>query len=123
MRKPEDVVKSVMSKLERKGKGIILMHDFQQATAKAVPRLLDELKAKGYKVVHMKAKAPVVTLAQWDEAAKSEVKGAVGGGQPTSNVVRTIDQSSGPPACRQHRRRMRKRRRRNRQGARGRRRQ
>ena len=27
--KPEDVVKSVMTKLERKGKGIILMHDFQ----------------------------------------------------------------------------------------------
>ena len=33
MRKPEDVVKSVMTKLEKKGKGIILMHDFQQATA------------------------------------------------------------------------------------------
>ena len=70
MRKPEDVIKSVMTKLERKGKGIILMHDFQQATAKAMPDLLNELKAKGYKVVHMKAKTPVTTLAQWDEAAK-----------------------------------------------------
>ena len=40
MRKPEDVIKSVMTKLERKGKGIILMHDFQQATAKAMPDLL-----------------------------------------------------------------------------------
>jgi len=56
MRKPEDVIKSVMTKLERKGKGIVLMHDFQQATAKAVPALLDELKSKGYKVVHMKAR-------------------------------------------------------------------
>ena len=64
MRKPEDVVKSVMSKLEKKGKGIILMHDFQQATAKAMPELLSELKAKGYKVVHMKAKAPLATLPQ-----------------------------------------------------------
>ena len=78
MRKPEDVVKSVMSKLEKKGKGIILMHDFQQATAKAVPDLLTELKAKGYKVVHMRAKTPLATLAQWDEAAKGEIKGAVG---------------------------------------------
>src|SRR5215468_11826507 len=57
IQKPEDVVKSVMTKLERKGKGIILMHDFQQATAKAVPTILSELKAKGYKVVHMRPKA------------------------------------------------------------------
>ena len=63
MRKPEDVIKSVMTKLERKGKGIILMHDFQQATAKAVPDLLNVLKAKGYKVVHMKAKTPLTTIA------------------------------------------------------------
>ena len=64
MRKPEDVVKSIMTKLEKKGKGIILMHDFQQATAKAMPELLSELKAKGYKVVHMKAKTPLTTLPQ-----------------------------------------------------------
>ena len=44
MRKPEDVVKSVMTKLEKKGKGIILLHDFQQATAKAAPDLLNLLK-------------------------------------------------------------------------------
>src|SRR5215470_9571 len=47
MRKPDDVIKSVMTKLEKKGKGIILMHDFQQATAAAIPTLLDQLKAKG----------------------------------------------------------------------------
>lgn len=97
MRKPEDVVKSVLTKIERKGKGIILLHDFQQATAKALPTLLDELKAKGYKVVHMTAKAPVVTLEKWDEAAKSEIKGVVGGGRPTSSVVRTIDQGAAQP--------------------------
>ena len=91
MRKPEDVVTSVMTKLDRKGKGIILMHDFQQATARALANLLNELKAKGYKVVHMKAKAPLSTLAQWDDAAKSEIKGAsIGTDRPTSSVVRTI---------------------------------
>jgi peptidoglycan-N-acetylglucosamine deacetylase len=89
-RKPEDVVKSVMAKLEKKGKGIILMHDFQQHTARALPQLLDELKAKGFKIVHMKAKAPAATLPEWDEAAKREAKGAVGGERPTSSVVRTI---------------------------------
>ena len=88
MRKPEDVIKSVMTKLERKGKGIILMHDFQQATAKAMPDLLNELKAKGYKVVHMKAKTPVATLAQWDDAAKNE---AAIGTVPAISVVRTVE--------------------------------
>jgi peptidoglycan/xylan/chitin deacetylase (PgdA/CDA1 family) len=93
MRKPEDVVKSVMGKLEKKGKGIILMHDFQQATAKAVPAILAELKAKGYKVVHMRAKTPLATIAQWDEAAKGEIKGPSGGDKPTSSVVRTIEEA------------------------------
>ena len=97
MRKPEDVVKAVMTKLERKGKGIILMHDFQQATAKAAPALFVELKAKGYKVVHMRAKTPLATLAEWDEAAKSEMKGAVGGDKPTSSVIRTIEEAPTQP--------------------------
>ncbi len=99
MRKPEDVIKSVMTKLERKGKGIILMHDFQQATAKAVPDLLDQLKEKGYKVVHMKAKTPLATIAQWDEAAKAEIKGAIGGDRPTSSVIRTIDEAPAQAAA------------------------
>ena len=100
MRKPEDVVKSVMTKLDRKGKGIILMHDFQQATARAVADLLNELKARGYKVVHMKAKTPLSTLAPWDDAAKSEVKGAgIGIDRPTSSVVRTIVDNSVQPTA------------------------
>jgi peptidoglycan/xylan/chitin deacetylase (PgdA/CDA1 family) len=95
MRKPEDVIKSVLTKLERKGKGIILMHDFQQATAKAAPELFNQLKAKGYRVVHMQAKAPVATLPKWDEIAAGEIKG-VGSDRPTSSVVHTIDNA--PPA-------------------------
>ncbi len=91
MRKPEDVVKSVMSKLERKGKGIILMHDFQQATRKAMPDLLNQLKAKGYKVVHMKAKAPAATIPEFDQAALAEFKGPISVDRPTSSVVRTVD--------------------------------
>src|SRR6266536_2261912 len=37
MRKPEQVIRSVMTKLAKHGKGIILMHDFQRATAEAFP--------------------------------------------------------------------------------------
>ena len=47
MRKPEEVITSVMTKLEKHGKGIILMHDFRRATAEALPELLRQLKAGG----------------------------------------------------------------------------
>ena len=40
MRKADQVMKSVMAKLEKHGKGIILMHDFQQPTAEALPAIL-----------------------------------------------------------------------------------
>ena len=48
-----------MAKLKKFGKGIVLMHDFQQATAAAIADLLNDLKAGGYKIVHMRARAPI----------------------------------------------------------------
>src|SRR5258706_15932543 len=36
IRKPEQIIKSVMTKLNKHGKGIVLMHDFQQGTSHAV---------------------------------------------------------------------------------------
>src|SRR5262245_53353796 len=66
LRNPDVFVKQTMDRLERKGKGILLMHDVQPVTAKALPQLLAEIKAKGYKIVHMKPKAELKTLAQYD---------------------------------------------------------
>ena len=64
MRKPEQVVKSVMTKLKKHGKGIVLMHDFQQATAAGrAPSCSTQLKAGGYKIVHMRARTPIKTIA------------------------------------------------------------
>ncbi len=90
MRRPEQVVNAVMTKLKKFGKGIVLMHDFQQATAKAVPALLAQLKAEGYQVVHMRAAAPINTLAQYDEEVKKEQKLPTVNTRPTSSVVRTV---------------------------------
>jgi hypothetical protein len=56
---PEQVIKSVLAKAQKHGKGIVLMHDFQHQTAEALPELLNQLKAHGYKIVHMKAKDPL----------------------------------------------------------------
>jgi peptidoglycan/xylan/chitin deacetylase (PgdA/CDA1 family) len=90
--KPDQVVKSVMTKLKKHGKGIVLLHDFQHATSEAVPALLAELKANGYKIVHVVPKGQLDSLAQYDEElVKDNATGPVtGGGRPLSNVVKTI---------------------------------
>jgi peptidoglycan/xylan/chitin deacetylase (PgdA/CDA1 family) len=91
MRKPEQVRQSVMAKLKKHGKGIVLMHDFQHATGEAAMDLLNDLKAAGYKIVFMKPKFPVTTIASYDEQILKLVKGPGGGdARPTSSVVRTI---------------------------------
>jgi peptidoglycan/xylan/chitin deacetylase (PgdA/CDA1 family) len=93
MRKPEQVRQSVMAKLKKHGKGIVLLHDFQHATGEAAMDLLNDLKAGGYKIVFMKPKFPVTTIASYDEQILKTVKGPGGGGgdgRPTSSVVRTI---------------------------------
>jgi peptidoglycan/xylan/chitin deacetylase (PgdA/CDA1 family) len=92
MRKPEQVVKSVMDKLKKHGKGIVLMHDFQQATAHGAQALLDQLKAGGYKVVHMRSKAPVTTLPKYNEIAQKDFGIGGASSKPTSSVVRTISE-------------------------------
>src|SRR5215468_2289780 len=92
MRKPEQVRQSVMAKLKKNGKGIVLMHDFQHATAEAAMALLDDLKAGGYKIVFMKPKAPVTTIASYDDWITKNVKGASTDTRPASSVVRTISE-------------------------------
>src|SRR5438034_4881932 len=62
------IVNTVMTKLDKQGKGIILMHDFQKHTGEALPALLSRLKAGGYKIVLTRAKAPLQTLTEYDEA-------------------------------------------------------
>jgi peptidoglycan/xylan/chitin deacetylase (PgdA/CDA1 family) len=67
MHKPEPVVDSVMSQLEKRGKGIVLMHDIHPNTAEALPELLRQLKLAGFKVVHMVPKEQLTTIAKYDE--------------------------------------------------------
>jgi hypothetical protein len=55
-----------MSALERRGKGIILFHDIHASTMAALPVLLTLLKAKGFKVVHLRPKFAVETIAGYE---------------------------------------------------------
>ena len=92
IRKPEQVVTSVMTKLKKRGKGIVLLHDFQHSTSLALPELLAQLKADGYKVVQVKAKDSVRTLPEYDEAITKEFGGSTVSARPTTSVVRTISE-------------------------------
>ena len=88
----EQIVGTVMTKLDKQGKGIILMHDFQKHTAEAMPPLLRRLKAGGYKVVLMKAKTTIQTLPDYDEALIKEIKVPVASTRAVGNVVQTVSQ-------------------------------
>lgn len=88
----EQIINTVMTKLDKQGKGIILMHDFQKHTAEAMPALLRRLKAGGYKVVQMKAKTPVQTLPEYDEAVARDMKLPVATTRPVGSVVQTVSQ-------------------------------
>jgi peptidoglycan/xylan/chitin deacetylase (PgdA/CDA1 family) len=48
-----EVVRRTIARLDEKGKGILLLHDIQPATALALPELLRELKTKGYRIVQV----------------------------------------------------------------------
>ncbi len=93
LQKPEVLAKSMLDKLDKAGKGIMLMHDIHKNTARALPIFLKGLREKGYTIVHMKAKAPVETLAEFDAEIEKDAKGLPQAGteRPVSSIVRTIE--------------------------------
>jgi hypothetical protein len=66
-----------MKRLEAKGKGILLLHDIQARTVAALPRILHELKARGYRIVHVVPATPGAA-GDADRAAAMAVASAVG---------------------------------------------
>jgi peptidoglycan/xylan/chitin deacetylase (PgdA/CDA1 family) len=92
LKKPEQVVQSVMTKLKKFGKGIVLMHDFQHSTADGIAEMLKQMKAGGYKIVQMRARDSVKTIASYDELILKDNKLPTVSSRPTSSVVRTISE-------------------------------
>jgi peptidoglycan/xylan/chitin deacetylase (PgdA/CDA1 family) len=70
--KPADIVSRAMSRLEARGKGILLLHDIHPATVAALPVLLAKLKEAGFHIVHV---VP---------AAAEQIQTA--GGEPTTRI-------------------------------------
>lgn len=84
------IVNTVMTRLDKQGKGIILMHDLQKRTAEALPTLLRRLKAGGYRVVQMKARAQLETLAEYDAVLVKDRKLPAVSSRSISSVVQTV---------------------------------
>jgi len=53
-----EILNRALRRIEAKGRGILLLHDIQPATAAALPELLRELKARGYRIVHVVPASP-----------------------------------------------------------------
>ncbi|TQF33263.1 polysaccharide deacetylase family protein [Bradyrhizobium sp. UNPA324] len=47
------VYQLAIQRLEAKGKGILLLHDIQARTVAALPKIIRDLKAHGYRIVHV----------------------------------------------------------------------
>jgi peptidoglycan/xylan/chitin deacetylase (PgdA/CDA1 family) len=47
------VYQLAIQRLEAKGKGILLLHDIQARTVAALPKIIRDLKARGYHIVHV----------------------------------------------------------------------
>jgi peptidoglycan/xylan/chitin deacetylase (PgdA/CDA1 family) len=62
-----EVARRALQRLEARGKGILLLHDIHQRTVEALPIILAELKARGFRVVHIvpasAERPPTVTAA------------------------------------------------------------
>jgi peptidoglycan/xylan/chitin deacetylase (PgdA/CDA1 family) len=67
---PDRLTTYTLNQIESRQGGIVLFHDIKSATAKALPDILKTLKSRGYKVVHMRAKAPLQPRADYDEDLK-----------------------------------------------------
>jgi peptidoglycan/xylan/chitin deacetylase (PgdA/CDA1 family) len=85
---PDDVIKSVMTQLEKHGKGIILMHDLHRNTAEALPELIRRLKDGGYKIVHMVPKDELTTLLAYDDMIRQKYKLSADNARHENRAVR-----------------------------------
>jgi peptidoglycan/xylan/chitin deacetylase (PgdA/CDA1 family) len=99
-----EVVRRAIARLDEKGKGILLLHDIQPATALALPELLRELKAKGYRIVQVvpaKAESSVPVAAKSAPirvgAAPADVA-AVSGAAPAPTAIPVVQPIAALPA-------------------------
>jgi peptidoglycan-N-acetylglucosamine deacetylase len=104
---PSRMISNVLRGLQEKKKGIILFHDIQPSTAHGIRQMLAELKARGYRVVHIKPKQSQSTIAAYDERLERSSSPRVAAVRPSpAPVARPAPQQvdappPGPPRPRE----------------------
>ena len=68
-RNADRVHRTIMRQLASKKKGILLFHDIQISTARAIKRVLNSLHARGFRIVHLKASEPARSIQAYDTQA------------------------------------------------------
>ena len=91
----EHIAERTLKQIEAEKGGIVLFHDIKPATARALPKILAELKARGYRIVHLVPKAPVTPLAGYDEELKVILAKATPPG-PGADAAPAASASTGP---------------------------
>lgn len=64
----------LLARIEKSRKGVVLMHDTRAQTADMLPALLRDLKARGYRIVHVAPGAAPAPLAQAPAGWRSETE-------------------------------------------------
>jgi peptidoglycan/xylan/chitin deacetylase (PgdA/CDA1 family) len=77
--KPGEIVRRAMSRLQARGKGILLLHDIHPGTVAALPELLKKLKEQGFHVVHV-VPAPVNRIEIAGQRTPAPAADYLGGG-------------------------------------------
>jgi peptidoglycan-N-acetylglucosamine deacetylase len=54
----KEIARRAVNRLEARGRGILLLHDIHATTAAALPEILQQLKARGFKIVHVVPATP-----------------------------------------------------------------
>ena len=90
MHKPEQVIKSVMSQLEKHGKGIILMHDFQHDDRRGAAGTDPPAQGGRLQGGAHGADGKLTTVPKYDEMVTHQDKLSSNNTRPETSVIRTI---------------------------------
>ena len=91
------VLRLALSRLERKGKGVLLLHDIQPRMVLMLPALLTELKQRGFKIVHVVPEGERPVLPEATMVASASERGVAA--RARASVPRMHDRSVGRAAA------------------------
>lgn len=91
---PEAELDLLMGRIEKAGRGIVLLHDIKRQTAAMLPAFLRELKKRGYRIVHLVQGQGIAVTS----SAPPGWRPVTGYGAPAARAVRPKPRPSGPRA-------------------------